>query len=433
MEPSPSIYESKEYKRSRSAYLWECAFEYFTAILVTDAFLAKLLSHMGLSDALIGIISTFVTLACVFQLFAMLAVQRIVNTKRYVVFFHMLGRILFSALFLTPLLPISAEYKGVLVAGCVLIAYFGHHMAYSVLFRWGNSFVDPHHRAAFSAKKEIVSLTIGTVITLSMGYMLDIFEANNDLQTGFIFCAVAIFIFSFCDFICLMTIKNDKKPKQERQIVPMKEVLRNTLGVKGFRYMFIVSTVYNAAVYITVGFLGTYRINPDELAFSVGTVQIINILGLVARLLLTRPFGKFADRTSFAKGVKFGMVLSAIGFASVIFTVPETRYLIILYTILYNASLAGTGQNFLNSTYSYVDSKYFVQATAIKSVVGGLCGFLISLVSGAVLEAIQANGNMIFGIPVYGQQVLAISSTLGIVACILMLHFVVEKQKVLVQ
>jgi len=388
---------------------------------------------MGLSDALIGIISTFVTLACVFQLFAMLAVQRIVNTKRYVVFFHMLGRILFSALFLTPLLPISAEYKGVLVAGCVLIAYFGHHMAYSVLFRWGNSFVDPHHRAAFSAKKEIVSLTIGTVITLSMGYMLDIFEANNDLQTGFIFCAVAIFIFSFCDFICLMTIKNDKKPKQERQIVPMKEVLRNTLGVKGFRYMFIVSTVYNAAVYITVGFLGTYRINPDELAFSVGTVQIINILGLVARLLLTRPFGKFADRTSFAKGVKFGMVLSAIGFASVIFTVPETRYLIILYTILYNASLAGTGQNFLNSTYSYVDSKYFVQATAIKSVVGGLCGFLISLVSGAVLEAIQANGNMIFGIPVYGQQVLAIFSTLGIVACILMLHFVVEKQKVLVQ
>ena len=62
MEPSPSIYESKEYKRSRSAYLWECAFEYFTAILVTDAFLAKLLLEIGLDDSMIGIISSLVYL-----------------------------------------------------------------------------------------------------------------------------------------------------------------------------------------------------------------------------------------------------------------------------------------------------------------------------------------------------------------------------------
>ena len=73
MEQTEALYQSPDYKRSRMAYLLECAFEYFTAILVTDAFLAKVLSYMGLSDSLIGIISTFVTLACVFQLFAMVA------------------------------------------------------------------------------------------------------------------------------------------------------------------------------------------------------------------------------------------------------------------------------------------------------------------------------------------------------------------------
>lgn len=433
MEQSEELYQSPDYKRSRMAYLLECAFEYFTAILVTDAFLAKVLSYMGLSDSLIGIISTFVTLACVFQLFAMLAVQRIVNTKRYVVFFHMLGRVLFGALFLMPLLPLDPKYKGFIVAACVLVAYFGHHMACTVLFRWGNAYVDPHKRASFSATKEVVSLTIGMGVTLGMGYLLDVFEANNDLQTGFLYCAIAIFLFSACDLICILSIKNDKKPKEKLEVVPFKEVLRNTLGVKAFRYMLVVSTLYNAAIFTTLGFMGTYRINPDELAFSVGTVQIFNILGLGARFLLTKPFGKFADRTSFAKGIKFGMVLSAIAFGSVIFTVPESRWLIVIFTIGYNASQAGTGQNFLNSTYSYVDKRYFVEATAIKSVVGGLCGFLMSLVSGEILAAIQANGNVFLGIPVYGQQVLSVLTTAGIVTCILILHFVVEKQKVLVQ
>lgn len=433
MEQSPELFDSPDYKRSRSAYLMECAFEYFTAILVTDAFLAKLLSYLGLSDALVGIISTFVTLACIFQLFAMLAVQRIASTKRYVVIFHMLGRILFCTLFLMPLFPIDPQYRGIIVAGCVLIAYFGHHMATTVLFRWGNSFVDPHKRASFSATKEMVSLTLGMAVTLGMGYLLDIYEAAGDLQTGFLFCAIAIFIFSACDFICLLTIKNDTKPAKKQQAVPFKEVLRNTVGIPGFRYMLVVSTLYNVSVYVTLGFMGTYRINADELAFSVGTVQIFNILGLIARFLLTKPFGKFADRTSFAKGIKFGMVLSAIAFGSVMFTVPDSRWLIIIYTVGYNASLAGTGQNFLNSTYSYVDSKYFVEATAIKSVIGGGAGFLISLASGELLEYIQANGNMLFGIPVYGQQVLAAITTLGIVACILILHNVVEKQKVLLQ
>lgn len=433
MEQTEGLYQSPDYKRSRIAYLLECAFEYFTAILVTDAFLAKLLSHLGLSDALIGIISTFVTLACVFQLFAMLVVQRIFNTKRYVVLFHTLGRILFGALFLTPLLPIPVPYRGPVIAGCVLLAYFGHHMANPVIWRWGNSFVDPHKRASFSATKEIVSLTFGVAVTLGMGYLLDVFEANNDLQTGFLYCAIAIFVFSFCDFVSIMAIKNDKKPKEKLPTVPFREVLRNTVGVKAFRYMLLVSTLYNAAVYTTIGFLGTYRINPDELAFSVGTVQLFNILGMGVRFLLTKPFGRFVDRTSFAKGIKCGMVLSAIAFGSVIFTVPESRWLIVVFTIGYNASQAGTGQNFVNSTYSYVDSRYFVEAAAIKNVIGGLCGFLMSLVSGEILAAIQANGNMFLGIPVYGQQVLSVLSTLGIVTCILILHFVVEKQKVLVQ
>ena len=45
-----SVFESKDYQRARSAYRWACAFEYFVALLVADAFLAKLLTALGMSD-----------------------------------------------------------------------------------------------------------------------------------------------------------------------------------------------------------------------------------------------------------------------------------------------------------------------------------------------------------------------------------------------
>ena len=39
---SPSIYDSPEYRRSRSAYRWECTFEYFVSLFAGNAFLTSL-------------------------------------------------------------------------------------------------------------------------------------------------------------------------------------------------------------------------------------------------------------------------------------------------------------------------------------------------------------------------------------------------------
>ena len=43
-------FESTAYKRSRWAYTFECAFEYFVSLLVAGAFLAKILTDIGMTD-----------------------------------------------------------------------------------------------------------------------------------------------------------------------------------------------------------------------------------------------------------------------------------------------------------------------------------------------------------------------------------------------
>lgn len=64
--------------------------------------------------------------------------------------------------------------------------------------------------------------------------------------------------------------------------------------------------------------------------------------------------------------MELAMIIASVAFFTNIFTVPETKYFIIIYTVLYYVSLAETNQNSFNITYSYVDAKYTAQAMAIK-------------------------------------------------------------------
>jgi len=433
MMQETNVYEGSEYKRSRTAYMMQCAFEYFVAIVVGGSFLTKLLGYVGFSDGAIGIISSLISLTCVFQLLSMLVVQKISNTKKYSMTLQAVGRLLFMSLYLIPFLPFAKEYRGALIVAGIVLAYLCYYLATSVTFKWGNSFVDPRKRAEFSAVKEMISLILGMVVTLVVGYVMDVFEASNNLEGGFIFCAVAILIFAICDLTCLLLIKNDIKPKAKQEKEPMKVVLQNTIGKRGFRNIIILSTLYNIAVYFSVGFLSTYRLNAHELAFSVATVELFNVIGSGVRFLISKPFGRYSDRKSFAKGIELGMILAAASFVLSVFTMPETRYLAVVQILLYHMASAGVGQNMLNITYNFVDMKYFVQASAIKNALGGLCGFGASLLGSALLTAMQTGGNQLLGIRIYGQQLLSLVTAVLIAVCILFNRKVVQKEKIKVQ
>ena len=66
---------------------------------------------------------------------------------------------------------------------------------------------------------------------------------------------------------------------------------------------------------------------------------------------------------------------------------------------------------------------------AVTGAVGGLVGFASSLVGGRILSAVQSHGNRIFGVTVYGQQVLLGLSCLLTAAALVYTGRVVEKQK----
>ncbi|MBO5898384.1 MAG: hypothetical protein J6R04_05165, partial [Clostridia bacterium] len=153
-----STYAAPGYARTRRAYTIECAFEYFIALLVAEPFLTKLLLEIGLDDPTIAIIQSLISVAFLFQLAAVFVVQRIANVKRVAATTHLIAQLLFTSLYLVPFLPFETEHKKIIVIVCFLLGYFGNYLVTSVIFRWGNSYVDPNKRARFAATKEMISL-----------------------------------------------------------------------------------------------------------------------------------------------------------------------------------------------------------------------------------------------------------------------------------
>ena len=425
------IFDSPEYKRSRGAYMTQCTVEYFVSLLVTDAFLAKLLTSIGIGDALTGIISSFITLAFVIQLMSILLVRMKMSTKKLVMIFDTMSIFFFMLLYFIPFLPVAQTTKTVIVMLSILMAYVGKYLILSICFKWANAFVEPTKRADYSATKEMISLFSGMIFTAVIGYIIDKYEGLGNLEGGFLFIAISLLILNICNFICLSMIKKEEASEHAGDHQPLRVIAKHTLGNKNFRNVIILTVLWDVARYFTVGFLGVFK--TKDLLISVFAVQVINIVANFVRLLISKPFGRYSDRTSYAKGFELGMIIAAAAFFINMFTTKTTWFFIIIYTVLYNCSVAGTNQNSFNISYSYVDSKYITQAMAFKNSIGGLFGFGASLLGGKILSAIQSNGNQLFGIHVYGQQVLSAISFVILIVAIIFTKKVIEKQKVMVQ
>ena len=101
-------------------YIFEAALEYLISILVAGTYLTMITKELGVSDTLTGIISSFISLGCVFQLFAMLL--RKGNTKKTVIALSVLNQLLFMSLYMIPLVGGGKNIKTAVFIAVILFA-----------------------------------------------------------------------------------------------------------------------------------------------------------------------------------------------------------------------------------------------------------------------------------------------------------------------
>lgn len=411
--------------RTRRAYIVEALLEYMIALLVADAFLAAILKQIGVSDAVTGVVSSFLSFACVAQLFSSSIVKPGQPVRKIILILNLVNQLMFAFLYMTPFLPIPQSVK----VGMFVVLILGANLLLNATlpskYQWLNSFVHPGERGRFTARKEIVSLIGGMLFTLAMGCLVDHFKAIGKEQTGFILCGVTLFVVAIAHLVSLLLCSDATLDPSAAQKTSLTATFRLIAKNGTVRRLLIIDILWKIAFYISTPYYGTYLIG--ELGFSLTFVSVLHIAYSLMRAVFSPWFERIGDRRGWAHLLTLGLIIVAAGYFVNAFTTPARRYLYLAYYTLYAISMAGINTSLYNMNYDYLDETVFSDALGARNAISGVIGFLASLLGSAIVGAIQSAGNQLWGIPVYAQQVNSLLAFAVILALLLYMRIVIRR------
>lgn len=388
------------YRASINCTIIEAALEYFVSILVSGAYLARVTGALGFSDSLTGVLSSFVSLGCLFQLGSVVLFRNARSAKAPVLAGYTLSQLLFVLVYLLPVLPTGGALKTAAFFACFCGAFAISNLIIPMKTDWFLGLVDDRSRGIFTAKKEIVSLIGGMGFSFAMGRMIDTLEAAGKAGGAFFAGAVTLLVLTVLHKISIFPVK--ETPKQaaaERETADIGALLRDRM----FRRIVLVFILWNIAMYSAIPFYGAYQIK--ELGFSMTFVSILSIAYAVVRSCCSPAMGRLADRRGFGAMVRLCFGIAAAGFFVNIFTVPQNgKALYLLYYCLNAAAMAGINSSISNLIFDHVHGPNRRSALAINSSVGGVVGFVSTCVMSTVVAKIQAAGNSLMGVSMYPAQ-----------------------------
>jgi len=410
-----------KYATSRLLYIFEAAVEYFISILVGTTYLAKLTTSVGISDGVTGVLTAFVSLGSGFQIFALLIAHKR-PIKRFITVMHFINELCFTFLYAVPLFDISSSAKTAIFIILLLSGNVIHNIILSPKFTWMMGLVDDGSRGSFTAKKEIVSLLSGVVVSLVMGNLIDRLEEQGRLNTAFILVGISLFVLTTIHSAILLSTK-EKEERVEKTPIMLR--LKDAVTDKNLLKLIPVFVLWNMITYATTPFFGTYQLK--ELEFSMTFVAVLSVIYALVRSVFSIPLGKFADKYSFVNMLNICFSVMIVAYFLNAF---GGRAAYISYHVLNAIAMAGINSGTINLIYDYTPPSRRTGALAIKNTVAGFVGFFTTLAAKPLVDSIQDAGNrFIFLENVYAQQVLSFLAMAMTVVLVVYLNLVVKKIK----
>ncbi len=262
------------------------------------------------------------------------------------------------------------------------------------------------------------------LFSLGMGSIVDHYNRIGNSSVGFTLCCVCLFAVMAVHITMLYFVEDSTVVSTHRES-KTREMLSFLKENKTLRRLLVVDILYRTATGISVPFYGTYLIG--ELGFSLTQVSVIGIVYSVTRCLASPLMGKYADKKGWSRLLSICFLLAASGFAVNFFAAPGTRYLYVAGHCLYAVAMAGLNSGIVNITFDYIDTEHFSAAMGMRNALGGVIGFLVTVLGSRIVTAIQANENSLFGFPVYAQQVLSLLTCAIMIAAVFYTRTVIKK------
>ena len=416
--------QEKILKRSRVMYIFEAAIEYFISVLVAGSFFATLTKELGFSDSLTGVLSSVISLGCLFQLLSLSIRPK--RAKKLVIILSIINQLLFMFLYVIPVTNISPTIKTVLFVVFIFLAYLIYNFAHPKKINWLMSLVDDNKRGSFTANKEIVSLTSGIAFSFMMGALIDYFREAGNIKLAFILTAAVIFVLMVLHTLTMIFAVEKKVPyaRSENFLQSFSALVKNRNIIR----VTVVFVLYYVSYYISTPFYGTYQIG--ELALSLTFVSAIVMCGSISRVLVSRFWGRYADKKSFAVMIEKCFMFLGLAQLCAILAVPNTgKVMFVLYYIFHGIALGGINSALINLIFDYVPVEQRADSLAITQAIAGFTGFITTLLISPVVSTIQSSGNKVFGFSAYAQQFVSIIALAVTICAIFYIRFAFIKKQ----
>lgn len=389
-------------EKSRGMYIIFCAFEYLSAILLSGTFFATLTDSIGISDSKTAIISSITSLACLFQLLSVFI--RRGSAKKMSMVMHFIHLVMMMSLYVLPFIPMKSDIRIAVFMVVLIVARFLPNIVSPKRTMWMMSLLDPGRRGRFAATNEIFSLIVGMIFTYVMGAIVDKYRDANDLTTCFLILAGTLAVLLVLNMVSMNGMIEPKTAQVPNR--DLKAGMKAVFSNKRVLQVALLFVLWNVAQYVAIPFYATFQIK--ELGYSLKLVSVLTIIASIARILVSRFWGAYADKHSFAKMISKCFLIIAISFGFVCLAGPGLgKWMFAIYTILHQVGIAGIGSSMTNLIYDYAPVESRADAVAFTTSMSGITGFLTTLAVSPIIDIMQANGNQVFGMTVYAQQIMS--------------------------
>ena len=290
------------------------------------------------------------------------------------------------------------------------------------------SYVEDERRGRFTATKEMIFLSCEVIFTLLVGAVVDYYEEIGNLRGSFIVLGISmlVLILLHCSTMFFTNDKPSIKINESTEKTSIKETFGGVFKNKILYKIVVMTTLWTMANFATTPFYGTYQIK--ELQFPMIFVSVLAMISALIRVIASRPLGKFADKHSFANMLNICYAAMLLAFLINTFTVPSNgKVFYTIYVVLYAIGTSGINSSSINLVYDFIDEKNIIGAFALSGAIGGVIGFLTTIVVSLLVNSIQANGNIFLGMNVYAQQVVSAIGVLFMIVILVYLNTIVRK------
>ena len=427
-------------KQSRTWFIVDACTSVSILNLVGGAFLASLLRELKVSDAINGTVTSVVSLGALAQLAGAAMTKDMRKVKLFVSLLALTHRLMYALLFFIPFWPIHPKAKILLFIVIFTGAKFIGNSVNPSASSWLVSLVPASVRGKYMARRDFVSILCMMVITLGYSFILDAYKEAGLVKAGFQIGGLLVLILALTNFIALTSIREPRfsnlnedqleihggryrrLQKEKTQKNNFWVIIKGCLQDRPYRKVLFMTAAWFAAFHFSSSYFGIYQVK--ELGLSYSYLMTVAFGSNLVRILITPYLGRYADKKSWGKATRNGLMLFGAAFFVNAFAVPANGKIVYLLFMLLSAVAApGVNLGIFNLQFEKTVGTDKTPYIGLNSAIAGTVGFLSAIVGGGVLNAVSARSNQVFGLFLYGQQLLSFLSAAGIFLLVLVVEF----------